>query len=159
MKGRHILLWALVDLTTFKLGLPSRITRLYFLSTCWTGWSLEFRLPLLTLLQLQSYLVPCTSARRFITLKLQDIYCELFPFCIEHLPHCYSARKRSSYRSVWEHLSRALPTEMIFDQLRAIPSDLLLHGYTTELKLDTLEIIVKWLQVSVSESNRQTPQT
>jgi hypothetical protein len=80
--------------------------------------------------------------------------------CIEHLPHCYSARKSSiPDRSLWEHLSRALPTEIIFYRLRTIPSDRLFSGYSTELILNTLEIIVKWLQVSVSECNRQTPQT
>ena len=103
------------------------------------------------------------SAPRFIILKLQNIYCELFSLGIEHLAYFYSAR--DSYpplipdRSLWEHFPRALPTEMIFDQLRKIPSDRLLSGYSTELKLNTLEIIVKWLQVSVSECNRHTPQT
>ena len=83
----------------------------------------------------------------------------LFSLCIENLPYCYSAR--NSFlpldRSLWEHLSRALPTEMIFCRLRTIPSDSLFSGYSTELKLNTLEIIVKWLQVSVSECNRQIP--
>ena len=64
-----------------------------------------------------------------------------------------------------EHISHALPTEMIFYLLRAIPLKLLLlrHDYDfhyfQELDLDTLEIIIKWLQVSVSECNLQTPQT
>ena len=80
-----------------------------------------------------------------------------FYLYIEHLPHCYSARFYLEL-SVWEHLPRALPTEMIFDRLR-ISLDRDLCFYSTELKLDTLEIIVKWLQVSVSEYNRQTPQT
>ena len=48
---------------------------------------------------------------------------------------------------------------MIFGQLRTIPSERLLYGYSTELILNSLETIVKWLQVSVSEYNRQTPQT
>ena len=75
---------------------------------------------------------------------------------IEHLPHCYSARHFSfTGQSVWEHLSCALPTEKIFDQLRTISSEPLLNDFSTE----SLEIIVKWLQVSVSECNRQTPQT
>ena len=44
--------------------------------------------------------------------------------------------------------------------LRSIPSELLLrHEYSRKSELDTLEIIFKWLQVSVSECNRQTPQT
>jgi len=57
-------------------------------------------------------------------------------------------------RSLWEHLSRALPTETIFYELRTIPSDHLFRGYSTELKLNTLEIIVKWLQVSGLGSER-----
>ena len=114
----------------------------------------EFRLPLLTLLQILGYLVPCISSRIFIIAKLQNTYCELFSLCIEHLPHCYSARQSSfPDRSLWEHLSLALPTEMILYQLRTIPSDRLFHGYSTDLIHNTLEIIVKWLQVSVSECN------
>ena len=144
-------------MATFKpepsLGLRS--TGLYFLGNCYSGcwWRVEFPVSLLTLLQLESYLVPCISARRFIILKLQNTYCELFCLCIEHLPHCYSAR--DSYRrpipeqGLWDHFPRALSTEMIFDQLRTIPSDRLLGDYSAELKLDKLEIIVKWLQVSV----------
>ena len=136
----------------------------------------EFRLPLLTLLQLQSYLVPCISVRMFIMPKLQNTYCELFSSAIERLPHCYSARHSIEHlpqryytlprpslfipdQSFWEHLSHALPTEMIFDLLRTIPSDRHFRHYSTKLKLNTLEFIVKWLQVSVSECYRQTPQT
>jgi len=52
-----------------------------------------------------------------------------------------------------EHLSRALPTGMIFFLFRYIRSD---HfkcglGYPTESKRDTLEIIVKWLMGLGSE--------
>ena len=59
------------------------------------------------------------------------------------------------------HISRSLPTKMIFFLLRSIPSEVLIRAdnYFEELKLDTLEIIIKWLQVSVIEGNRQTPQT
>ena len=48
--------------------------------TCWPGylWRIEFSVPLLTLLQLQSYLVPCISARIFIILKLQNIHWRQF---------------------------------------------------------------------------------
>jgi hypothetical protein len=60
------------------------------------------------------------------------------------------------YWSFREHLPRALPTEMIFRRLRSIHSDHLIHDYSAELMLDTLGIIIKWLQVSVSERNRQT---
>ena len=61
-----------------------------------------------------------------------------------------------------EHISLALPTEMIFYLLQSIPSTKLFirtYGSPRELMLYSLEIIIKWLQVSVSECNRQTPQT
>ena len=52
-----------------------------------------------------------------------------------------------------EHLSRALPTEMIFCLLRSIHPEHLIRGDppSDELMLDTLMIIYMWLQVSVSE--------
>ena len=85
-------------------------------------------------------------------------------------------------RSLWEHFSHANPTEMIFDQLRSIRSDDLteaqssltfshrmiiqkvqpgefIRQYYTDLMpdiIDILEIIVKWLQVSVSEFNHKS---
>ena len=58
-----------------------------------------------------------------------------------------------------EHISRALPTEMIFQLLQSIPSESLVcfPGISEQ---HTLEIIIEWLEVSVnSECNRQTPQT
>ena len=60
-----------------------------------------------------------------------------------------------------EHISRALPTELIFYLLRSIPSDVLIRAgdFPEELRFDTLEIIIKWLQVSFCECSRQTPQT
>ena len=57
-----------------------------------------------------------------------------------------------------EHLSRALPTEMIFYLLRGIPLECFLPDNFADL-LDMLEVIVKWLQVSVGECNRRIPQT
>ena len=72
----------------------------------------------------------------------------LFSLCIEHCPDCYSVRPFYRNESLWDHLSRALPTEMIFDLLRSIRSERLIHD---DYMLDTLEIIIKWLQVSVSE--------
>ena len=108
-------------------------------------------------------LVPCTSAQIFIIPKLQNIYCELFFPCIEHLPYCYSVRHYYHFFipdwSLWEHLSHAIPTEMIFDQLRSIRSVRpLIPDYSAESMLDTLDIIIKWLQVSVSDrtGSRQT---
>ena len=163
-----------MDSTTFKLApfLGFRSTGLYFLGTCYPGyrWRVEFPVPLLTLLQLQSYLVPCISARIFIIPKLQNIHCrqftsELFSLCIEHLPNFYSVRPSPFFRFVrrdWsfrEHLFHALPTEMIFYLLRSIRSECLIRDYFAELMLDTLQIIIKWLQVSFSDFNRQTPQT
>ena len=98
-------------------------------------------------------MVPRISARIFIIPKLQNIYCELFSFWIEHLPYCYFVRHYYYFLipdwSLWEHLSRALPTEMIFHQLRSIHSDRLVRDNSVELMLDTLDIIIKWLQVSV----------
>ena len=97
-----------------------------------------FPLYLLTLLQLQSYLVPCISARIFIIPKLQNIYWiiffgKLFSLCREHLPNCYFIRSSPSvhYRGLreevfGEHFSHALPTEKIFYLLRSIPSTLIL---------------------------------
>ena len=132
--------------------------------------------PLLTLLQVQTYPVPFISARVFIMPKLQNIIWrkvigELFFFYIKHLSNCYSVRyptsapcsclhllnQESNFR---EHISRALPTELIFHLLGSIPLHVL-HGrrYSAESMFDTLEIVNKWLQVSVIEYNRQNPQT
>jgi hypothetical protein len=163
-----------VDSTTFKLAplLGLRSTRLYFLGTCWPGyrWRIEFPVPLLTLSQLESYLVLCISARIFIIPKLQNIHwiefiSELLSICVDHLPNCYVRPSFNGYRyflnpscSFREHLSRALPTEMIFYLLRSIRSERLIRAYSAELMVDMLEVIIKWLQVSVSEWNRQFPQ-
>ena len=64
----------------------------------------------------------------------------------------YSLNPRWSLR---EHISRARPTEMIFHLLRSIPSECLLDVYPVDMGLDILEVIIKWLQVSVSEWNRR----
>ena len=132
---------------------------------------MEFPVPLPTLLQLQSYLVSFISARMFIILKLQNIHwrqffdtitlSELFFLFNERLPNCCSVSSSHFYRyhcdtkPYWafkEHISHALPTEMIFYLLRSIPSKLLVWDYDNSRKLTlyTLEIIIKWLQVSVS---------
>ena len=164
MIGRNILLWARVDSTTLKSApsLPLLSTGLYFLGTCYPvyRWRVEFSVPLLTLLQLQSYPVPCISARIFIIPKLQNIRwkqfpSELFSLCIEHHPNYYSVRPSISLswiiRPDWcfrEHLSRALPSETIFNLLRSIPSERLIPCCSAELILDILENIIKWLQVS-----------
>jgi hypothetical protein len=49
-----------------------------------------------------------------------------------------------------EHLSHALPTDMIFYLLQSIDLHRLqLHDYSLKSMLDLLEIIIKWLEVSV----------
>ena len=154
-----------MESTTLKLApsLGLRSTGLYFLGNCYRGyrWRIEFSVLLLSLLQLQSYLVPCISARIFIIPKLPNIHCtlfisKLFSLYIEHLPNYYSARSTTSLprivRQDWcfrEHLSHALPTETIFYLLRSIRSEHLIGpgDYSPELMLDVLEIIIKWLQV------------
>ena len=155
-------------LTKFKLSksIPSLVlhsTKLYSLGTCYPGYrTMEFSVPLLGLLQLQSYLVPssCISARIFTIPKLQNIHCtqfisELFSPCIEHLPNCRCFRPSKFYlRSVgdWSfeyHLSRGFPTELIFYLLRSIRLERLIICNTLPETL-ILETIVEWLQVSVS---------
>ena len=78
---------------------------------------------------------------------------ELFSLSIEHFPNCYSVRCSPCYLSpdwtIREHFPHALPTEMIFYLLRSIPLESLIRDYSAELMLDTLEIIIKWLRVSV----------
>ena len=163
---------------SLQVGLRSvgpRSTAMYFLGTCYPGyrWRKEFHVPLLALLQLQSYLVPCISARIFIIPKLRNIHWrkfigELFSLCIEleNLSNCCFVRHsplsldncfRNPDWSFREHLSRALPTKSIFYLLRSICLERLIGDCSTGLVLDTLEIIIKWLQVSVS--NRRIPQT
>ena len=174
MKGCRILL--LLDSTTFK-SLALRRTGLCFLGSCSPGYrgGIDLSFHSLTLLQLQSCLVPFISERIFIIPKLRNIHwgqfyaiylSEPFSLCIECLPNCYSVRSCASYcpyiRSDWAfrgHISRALPTETIFNLLRSIPSDALIRDYSRILNLDTLKIIIMWLQVSVIECDRQTPQT
>ena len=93
---------------------------------------------------------------------------EFFSLCIERLPNCYSVSLGSGSalftgpagRAFREHISRAHPTQMIFHLLRSIPSESeFLVRFPGVSELHTLEIIIKWLQVSVSECNRQTLQT
>ena len=85
-----------------------------------------------------------------------------FSLCVEHLPNYYVRHSLSFdvYRyhldPLWSfrrHLSRARPTEMIFHLLRSIPSERLLPAYPVGMGIVILEVIVKWLQVSVSEWN------
>jgi hypothetical protein len=73
---------------------------------------------------------------------------------------CNSIPSRALIPDWTEHLSRALPTEKIFYLLRSNKSELYIyiHDNSAELMLDTLESIIKWLQVSFSECNGGTPQ-
>ena len=168
MIGCDILLWTSVDSATMKSAhsLRHRSTAwgLYFLWTCYpvSQWRIEFSVPLLTLLQLQSYLVPCISARIFIIPKSPNIrwkqfLSEFFSLCIERLPNCYSVRpgiplsQNVSLSPDWcfrEHLSHALPTERVFGLLRSTRSEGLIRHYCPKSMLDILEVIIKWLQVS-----------
>ena len=101
--------------------------------------------------------------------------CELFSLCIKSLSNCYSVRYsprslepslavyRPYFRSDW--VFRFFPMYRIFDLLRSIHPDFFIgirDDSRRELKLrvETLEIIIKWLQVSVlSEYNRQILRT
>ena len=165
MIGWNILLWARVELASLKsassLQVGLRGTGLHFLGTCYpvSRWRIEFSVPLLTLLQLQGYLVPCILAQIIIIPKLPNTRCkqslsELSSLCTEHLPNCYSSNPSvslSRFTPDWcfrEHISHALPTEMIFYLLRSICSDGLIRVYSQESMLDILEIIIEWLQVS-----------
>ena len=107
------------------------------------------------------------SVRIYIIPKLRNIYwrkfiSEHFSLCIEHLPKYYSVRDPvlsiHECRSIKEHLYYALPTETIFYLLRSTSLESILRDFAAESMLDTLEIIIKWLQVSVTECNRQTLQ-
>ena len=169
---RRILL--LMESTSFNFA-PSpglRGTGLYSLAHCYNKlrWRVEFPFPLPTLSQPQSYPVLSISARIFTIPKLRNIHYwhfigELSSFFIKDLPNCYcvSPLPFSSYvKRNWsfrDHLSLALPTEKIFYLLRSIRSENLIGDYSAELVLDMLKVIIEWLQVRVSECNRQTPQT
>ena len=55
----------------------------------------------------------------------------------------------------WELLSCALITEMIFNLLRKVRlRECLLPDYFVLLILDKLEVIIKWLQVSVNSTDK-----
>ena len=82
--------------------------------------------------------------------------------------NCYSGRFRpgsvSYYRSLWafrEHISFALPIKSIFYLLRSIHPNFFIRirdgSRDLNLQVESLEIIIKWLQVSVSKCNRQIP--
>ena len=93
---------------------------------------------------------------------------ELSSLFIKDLPNCYYVRPLQSSCHVennWsfvDHLSCALPTKKIFNLLRrSIRSRSLMHHCPAELRFDMLKVIIKWLEVSFRERNRQleTPQT
>ena len=82
----------------------------------------------------------------------------LIAIFVRCLPHSRWVNPDWSFRG---HISRSLPSETIFRLLRSISSEFLIRAneYSEEVKLDTLEIIIKWLQVSVIKCSRRTPQT
>ena len=129
----------------------------------------EFPFPLLTLLQPKSYPVPSISARIFTIPKLQNIHCwhfmslsALSSLFIKDLPNCNYVRPLPFSRHVqrnWsfrDHLSRALPTERIINLLRLIRSESVMGDNPTVQSLfDMLKVIIKFLEVSFRECNRQ----
>ena len=80
-------------------------------------------------------------------------------YYVRPLPFSCHVNRNWSFR---DHLFRSIPTEKIFDLLRkSIRSGLLIGHYPTESESDMLKVIIKWLEVSLRECNRQleTPQT
>ena len=87
---------------------------------------------------------------------------------IKDLPNCYYVRplpfscyvqRNWSFR---DHLSRARPTERIINLLRSIRSESLMgDNHTVQSLFDMLKVIIKLLEVSFRECNREleTPQT
>ena len=146
--GRIVLSWDLLAWISVKGRIPSSFTN--FITTP------ELSGPL--------YISPDIYHTQITEYLLERIYrFEPFSLCIKHHPNCYSVRPPSlrlhRCKSFKEHLSHAHPTEMILYLLRSIPIKSLTRDYSAELILDTLEIIIDWLQVSVSECNGQMPQT
>ena len=58
-------------------------------------------------------------------------------------------------RSFIDHLSRALPTENIFNLLESFHSESLVRYYHSEELIDMLKAIINWLEVSFKECRRQ----
>ena len=93
---------------------------------------------------------------------------ELSSLFIKDLPNCYYVRplpfscyvqRNWSFR---DHLSRARPTERIINLLRSIRSESLMgDNHTVQSLFDMLKVIIKLLEVSFRECNREleTPQT
>ena len=80
---------------------------------------------------------------------------ELFCLYIEHLPNYYPVRVSHFSlipdENFWEHLSLALPSELIFCLFRTLCSERFIRDYSAESRLDRLEIVVKWFQVSPTD--------
>ena len=91
------------------------------------------------------YISPDIYHTQVTEYSLHTIYRRAFFLCIKHLTNCYTLRSLIPEWSLCGHLSRALPTEMIFYLLRSIRSERLMNR-SPDLKL---EIIINWLQVSV----------
>ena len=87
---------------------------------------------------------------------------EISSLFIKDLPNCYYITIRASPFSFtvernWsfiDHLSRALPTEKIFDLLqKTIRSESLIGHCPAELVFNMQKIIIKWPEVSYREGN------
>ena len=159
--------------TTIASWIGFHRTGLYFLVHYLIGWRwrVESPFPLLTLLQPKSYPVPSISVRIFTIPKLQNIHCwhfsgELSSLFIKDLTNFYYVRPQpfscpvGMNWSYMDHLSRALPTENIFNLLRSLCQGLRIPRYIS-VTVDMLMVIIKWLEVSFRKCNRnlETPQT
>ena len=96
------------------------------------------------------------SLLTFYVWALFSVLCSLF---IKDLSNCYYVRlhpfRLDRNWSFIDHLSCALPTETIFDLLESIRSESLIPHYSEEFVFDMLKVIIKWLEVSFKECNRQ----
>ena len=82
---------------------------------------------------------------------MSSLLCSLL---IKDHPDYYYVRSLQISRPVeknWifmDHLSCALPTKNIFDLLESIRSESLIRRFPSELVLDMLKVVIKWLEVS-----------
>jgi len=129
LQYRTVLSWDLLAWITMEGGIPRSFTTFITTPESSSG---------------PFYISPDIYHTQITEFSLQTIY-PPSPFCPPFVGRDWSFR---------EHLSRALPTEMNFHLLRSISSEHLIRDYSTELWLDmidTLEIIIKWLQGLGSE--------
>ena len=106
-------------------------------------------MPKLQNIHLRQFFYIITLIGELFSLNLTSssfLFCYTLPFSLQD----YNLYPDLDW-SFREHLAHALPTEMIFNLLGSIRTGCLIHDYSTDLMFDTLDIIIKWLQVSVSE--------